>query len=945
MSDKANHRRAKPLFVADVKKPNGDVKSVINDNDKKFANAAQKALTPYTSHKYNKYFDFTGKPDPTDKSKTIYEPSLLDLLHFHVNGEYRLTIEQGVPNLRFATTRYHDATRNESPLRRLELSRGFDNFTTTQMTGLHGLRDPNGNLNVGTSQFFNRLIQSNDPGAVFFLPSLGTAVMSLMAYTQAWPTSLRKYFIGNTNNQSGGRIPELFDKLRYNADSDDDKKLAIGDRDLGRAPWFEVGYTSGFENVLMYAYNLSIGDSPDIIGSNRGGGLPERANLFFLSWASAIVSSPEIMELTDNDDYMEIVSRICQCAIRATFTTHKRGMNFDEANNMSFDTPADMELPNNYNDPSDMNIYGATEEFFRFIRETAEQQNVVVDPWVGKTVTLDDSSEWYNDLFVDLRQPFGTKELIETTAQAKSLEWLLHGSVTDVDDEGDEIVSWEADGEWYVASKQGGGYILKQTGHELLFADDGDPLTDLPDGLGDERTYQLPYWVPPSIFNETDDEDEELTESTKGFNAALTVVTRIALDRYFEMESHLLLTLNSTKIAFNRFSKEKNDGNAQYNADLTPRNEFYTTSGKGKTPVADFLAEQRAIIMSGVYASYVALTKDSGFKKMFEQDMVELEVKWYTNTIAERLLAATRIEQQQSALSELRADPVPGTAQAVQLVSPQTILRRLDIPTLRLIMAEYFQSFYRRVGELAKEFDARPQSKNKKKKGKKQKLVVKMWDTVEATLVTVLSLEGTRPHLIWTEVFRQVEKARTRSGNVSTPTLPPSWAGTVYKEQLTRDPALIGKTPDIEKNALTFRNYVGFLRSAFAEDYNLIAGLLTAIQTVTTKQITDIDELRRFFEERLKSDEKYKVKNQTVGAYRQFIYICRGVLSMPVYQLALGLADDRAEEQARRGGELVDAVAVQGDVVSPMPTPPPTTLYSYEGTRANPSLLRPDGGV
>ena len=66
---------------------------------------------------------------------------------------------------------------------------------------------------------------------------------------------------------------------------------------------------------------------------------------------------------------------------------------------------------------------------------------------------------------------------------------------------------------------------------------------------------------------------------------------------------------------------------------------------------------------------------------------------------------------------------------------------------------------------------------------------------------------------------------------------------------------------------------------------------------------------------------------------------------MPVYQLALGLADDRAEEQARRGGELVDAVAVQGDVVSPMPTPPPATLYSYEGTRANPSLLRPDGGV
>ncbi|MBD62601.1 MAG: hypothetical protein CMD68_00770 [Gammaproteobacteria bacterium] len=949
MSDKQDYRRAKPLFIADVVKPDGKTNNVLNDNDKKFANVAKKALEPFYAHKYNMYFDYSRG-----------NPTLFDLLHFHVNGEYRLTIDQSLSppaGLRFTTTRYHDAPNRSSPQENLENGQGLDRrwnsgagmwYTTDQITGLHGLRQgTNNDLDVGTSRFFNDLINRNDPGSLFFLPSIGTAIMSLIAYTRGWPTSLRKYFVGNQNNQSGGRIPELFDKLTNNINEDDNKKLKIGNRELARAPWFEVGDISQFDEVINSAY-----------AGNDYPPLPQQANLFFLSWAQSIIDSPEIMELTNNiPNTLDIVRNVCQCAVRATFSTRKIGMNFDEENNMSFDTPADAELPSGYSEPSDMNIYGATDEFLRFLDATADVVGATVDPWEGKYVRLNDNTEWYDNVFTQHRRPFGANTPFDITDDV--MTWLPFDGETD--DEGN--VSWEADGEWLIdraekddTGKKTGGYFLRQSGYELLFPDDGDHTDSIPIGLGAETIYELPFSIRPTVnegdeikdlFLQDGDEDEEetVTVTAGDYNASLAILSRIVLDRYFEMEAYLNLVLNSTKISFNRFSKEFNDGNADYNKNLTPSNEFHTTGGKGKTQLAVFLAEQRASIMSGVYASYVALTKDTGFKKLFESELKELEVQWYTNTIAERLLAAVREESQETALAQLRAEPVPGTAEAIQLAVPRTILRRLDVPTLRLIMSEYFQSFYQEVAQMAEIHDNRPKKKGKKGK-KKQLLVDKMWDTVEATLVAVMSLEGVRPHAIWSQVFSEVEQARREQG-AGAPILPPSWAGSVFREELTRDPKLIGQTPNIERNATLFRNYVGFLRSAFNKDYTLIANLLTAIQTVSTRQIRDIDELRRFFEQRLKSDEKYRVKDQAVGAYRRFIYICRGILTMPAYDFALSISEDRDALLRERGSELQDAMMVQGEQAVEVPARAPQggLITDYMPARANPSLLRPDGGV
>ena len=81
MSDKDNYRKARPVFIGDVTKRDGQVKNILNDNDKKFANVAKKSLEPFIANRYNMFRDIVGEGNMR----------ILDLLEYHVYGEYRLS--------------------------------------------------------------------------------------------------------------------------------------------------------------------------------------------------------------------------------------------------------------------------------------------------------------------------------------------------------------------------------------------------------------------------------------------------------------------------------------------------------------------------------------------------------------------------------------------------------------------------------------------------------------------------------------------------------------------------------------------------------------------------------------------------------------------------------------------------------------------------------------
>ena len=168
---------------------------------------------------------------------------------------------------------------------------------------------------------------------------------------------------------------------------------------------------------------------------------------------------------------------------------------------------------------------------------------------------------------------------------------------------------------WVITNQVGDRYTVQYSGYALVNESD-DPLDLAPTNidLDTEQIYEIRGLRAQDFEIESDvDEDEEDVSSAIGsYNPTQIWFTRVMLDRYFEMESHLSLVLNSTKIDFRRYSKEYKEIDEAFSADA----DFYTTSAKKQKQVAEFLAEERASIMSGLAASFLALVGDGNYRKL-----------------------------------------------------------------------------------------------------------------------------------------------------------------------------------------------------------------------------------------------------------------------------------------------------------------------------------------
>ena len=217
---------------------------------------------------------------------------------------------------------------------------------------------------------------------------------------------------------------------------------------------------------------------------------------------------------------------------------------------------------------------------------------------------------------------------------------------------------WVIVNEYLVAGDK--RYDVQYSGYALVNDSDDDIDVEPTNiDLDTEQIYEIRGLRAQDFEIESDvDEDEEDVSSAIGsYNSTQIWFTRVMLDRYFEMESHLSLVLNSTKIDFRRYSKEYKEIDEAFSADA----DFYTTSAKKQKQVAEFLAEERASIMSGLAASFLALAGDGNYRKLYEQDLNLLEIKWYSDFISTRLLQARPVEEQVNQLRQRMAVPAPAT--------------------------------------------------------------------------------------------------------------------------------------------------------------------------------------------------------------------------------------------------------------------------------------------
>ena len=922
-------RAARPAFfgLIETKK---EPKNIINDQHKRFAKSALGKVKPHLKQHYNMLREYAGEA-----------PSISDLIHFHVYGEYRLFLEAGNTVTRPRTHDYpHFSPIN--PQQYLEegkslMRRRVAYGSHASQYTIHGIKasqrfdagkiTTRGNLKPINVPFFDSLIQSSSPGRMFFLPSIGTMFLSVSSYTKAWPIDLRQYFGGKSKKEEGGRIPELFRKVVQFRDNDVSQRLRSGDRDLFRAPWFEDDF-AGTSDAFLRVWEQA-GFDKAAPPRDKNGAICE-VNLFFVSWVSTFLDSVESKSLSN-----EIKTELSQAAIAATFSTRKEGLTKSEYDSlMNFGGPS---VPNRYENADSMNIYGACAEFFSYM-ETDAIKGTISDKNKGKLFAFDTTSEVYDRLFSQNVNHDG-KDL-----PAGVLEWIPHFDQEDG--------AYNSAGAWQVANTTNTNVTIQQTAQELEYEEDNP----IPIGWleGDEnavtRSITLPIgalgtYLQPcdenGVIIETDEDVEEGLVVATDANASLAYVSRVLVDCYFEMETYLLLSVNSNNINFKRFSSEQKEDDASLSADY-----FQQSSGKKKFKVGDFLAEQRANLMEGYLASLLAHTRDEGLRTLYDGELMISEIDWYTKTISSRLLAATSAPQVQSPLAIRQfpslPKPYPANVSPLGIVQAETILRTLDVPTLRVIMEEYFDSFYTSISSRAKALDDKP-TKGKKKKNKKL-LIEQMWDTVDSTVATIVSLPDVRSHQLWSVTFDAVESARAKTSERSTPVMPPSWAGRFFKSDLIRDRRLTGQPENKEESVILLKNYIGFLKSAYSKNYSLVGQLLGSFQKIAARSIVDIDELQQFFTARLKNDEKFELRGERFNAFRQFIYICRTFLSMPVYEAALAMAEKR--DALTSSAREDPTIAPELESTGPLSPVMVDTQGSFQDIKVNPkSLLRPDGGA
>ena len=336
------YRRPSSPIIGHVPNRTGDgSRYVVSGNDTRLANDAARRLRPFLRQHYNMFREWARQ---TVNEVATFNITLDDLITSHVYGEYRLMLEG---------------------------DRLVPQFIYRGENGVVVEGGPGGyDYNPTQSDFFTNIIQTSAPGKIFFLPSIGTMFMSLSNNTTQWTQSFTQYFQGSGggNNSRGGRIPALWRGLVTNTDGDYDARLRGTGADadpMTNAPWFDIENLSSnpgdpdttFETVWNLANFPGVLDIPTRL-DDAGNQIPFDVNVFFLRW---VISLQDEIE---DDNLLEIMARH---AIQATFCTRNNGLTGPLRT--AIGNGGDGAIPNEYTEPSDLNIRGACREFFRFFED------------------------------------------------------------------------------------------------------------------------------------------------------------------------------------------------------------------------------------------------------------------------------------------------------------------------------------------------------------------------------------------------------------------------------------------------------------------------------------------------------------------------------------------------------------------------------------------------
>ena len=466
---------------------------------------------------------------------------------------------------------------------------------------------------------------------------------------------------------------------------------------------------------------------------------------------------------------------------------------------------------------------------------------------------------------------------------------------------------------------------------EQVFPIDVDGVTDL----------NLDNWYKRNDFNVyNEDDDEELNEEDireKGFSGKIEplhkVFMRIVMDIYMTFETYASLLSNSVSYKkFSRFQGKNQDPNIK----ATAGGPAGGRGGGSSKAIGEFLAEQRLEIALGQLATQYSTAKSDSesMRTFYSQDLLGAEVQWLSNSISDfmpNLISASAPSRGNMLVQQMYVPPQGIDADQVQYerVKPEIIFLRLDSALLRDIFIEYTRqnnyfiaSIAAQSGKKGKKNRKGQQGKNKNQKN--QKILPTMWTMFKQHALSIASSENLKPHDMWNILLDEVDKFRSEL-TMEYPLIPEHWATTYTVANLRKDPELYGETIDEDKQQDLLAEYLNFLESTYYNSYNFIASVTSAMDKVRISMVSDLDTLKSFFVQRLQQDSSSKILGRAFfPAYQTLLYIMRSFADIPASVRGEYTAqhfDEQAKQQMREtmrgtpgsmGGEAVVGQIIDG---------------------------------
>ncbi|MDA8837805.1 hypothetical protein N9N26_00910 [Candidatus Poseidoniales archaeon] len=819
------------------------------------------------------------------------------------------------------------------------------------------------NIEPRLSRWSNNQLHSGTQATRFFLPSLGTILVSgeridgLKEYVGARVEYMEEQVTEGLADNKYNLLPEF----HYHPVANLDARYAGGIRPSGPR-----GIITGL-NALISQPSDRLNEDTDYI-------------TFFLEWAKSIITHPDYrhyLEVTLAEDLdaenIDIITSLGGTPPEPRFLNAVSGA----LRNPSIIPPilpkrimtiAVQATSRSESDEFNDGIYEAGKHFMNQLMNEGRADIVM-----GTAVRLTDS---------------GKRRLAQT---------LVHLNPDDEDDGGDAEILEDIDEDdtFYINEVENKRYQLSYTlsnGRTILL-----PIT-----AGGVENPNSNMWFKREHFNVFDeDKNEELDEETiqeEGYKGQVNklhrVFLRIVMDCYMTIETYTaILTGNINTKKANKFSRANQDPNMRA---LAARERGGGGGGKkekkgkkDKPGLAEILAELRTELSLGqLVGTYLTTRGDSSrLQNFYSQDLTGAEILWLSNSISDfnpNLVSATpslsrnQLVQQvyippqnatqyvtgtatqyvtgtETAPSKItlhRADPygvlggvpqnqVVGTSvtapttkdlaqevtkdfaqevpYAYDPVKPTTIFLRLDSALLRDILIEYVRQHNLFITEVARTA-VRKKGKKRQGKGGNQKkgnqnkkassVLPTMWMLIKQMATQVLLLDDAKPHVMWNNLFDSVDRYRTRQ-TMQHPMIPEHWAQTFTVANLRKDPELTGTTPNIEEQAELLSEYTQFLESVYFQDFGMIAEIATGLDIARIEMISDLDVLKRYFVERMHEDTSSKFLDRALwNGYQSLIYIMRTFADIP--------AELRGEYTASRFDE--DAISQMREQASQMGT-------------------------